>query len=174
MEVDKAGDRLNKQQENQMDPKVEELGEAEQHDLELRKAHFMVLLDKAGIEPQEDEDTPELADRLILWWRSQPPKTRPSANVLAWSVGAGVGDLLTMLLPVEWKLVTDGDGTELALVGTTPDGEIITSFIVHSIAKRLGSEPGAFVCDFLSALIPDLAERMGLEMQNDDENPEAG
>lgn len=144
-------------------PRIEDLSEAEHDLIKSRQAQWVAFLDRAGIEPAEDEDSPELSDHLVRWWHAQAEGSRPHANDVVWSIGAVIGDLLTEILPLEWKLVTDADGTELALVGTDTDGNDATVYIIHSIAKRFEQHTEGFVVEFLNGLIEPLAERFGIE-----------
>ncbi|CAG0963653.1 hypothetical protein PHYC_00864 [Phycisphaerales bacterium] len=145
------------------EPRIQDLSQDEQELIAARQAQWVLFLERAGIEPSGDEDSPELSDHLVRWWHRQKEGERPDANDVVWSIGAVIGDILTEILPLEWKLVIDADGAEMALVGQDTDGNDVTVFIIHAIAKRFGGHPDGFVVDFLNGLIEPLAQRFGLE-----------
>jgi hypothetical protein len=73
--------------------------------------------DVAKIKPGDGEDTPELADRLILWWAKKPAKDRPSADELTFVIGCAVGHFLYHVLEVWWEREPGNGPPEYTLFG---------------------------------------------------------
>lgn len=116
---------------------------------------FCRLVDDADVDPDENDlDTPELADIVIGQWRLANPATRPSPQVLSAAVGAALGDYIKQALRFEWAVVTDEIGTSTALIHESPEPIVVAVF--DGVLKRLETEDGDFVCDFLNGLWEDI------------------
>lgn len=68
-------------------------------------------------------------------WDLKPNKSDP--NTLINMIGAGLGELLCAEFGMEWKIVSDEHGTELAVVGQP--GNIVV-FPMNAVAKRWTGE----------------------------------
>ncbi|MDX2132171.1 MAG: hypothetical protein SFY69_08970 [Planctomycetota bacterium] len=115
---------------------------------------FMEMAQAADAEPREDEpdiDTPQVADRLLRWWRAQPEDARPDANELVWAVATGVGEYLREVAHLDWRLVTQGEDAYLALVADRGDTNLVLA-IADSVAKRFDASEDDAICEYLSGL----------------------
>ncbi|MBS0196955.1 MAG: hypothetical protein JSR77_09365 [Planctomycetes bacterium] len=117
------------------------------------KAFFFELVEQSGIEPDEEEDTPQICDHLVRWWHGQPEGERPPADEVAISLGCVVGDFVMHFYNFEWSMLTDRDGTNLVLVGRPPGGGEIIFPAIHSVAKRFEEAPEGFIVEMLDELV---------------------
>jgi hypothetical protein len=84
----------------------------------------------------DSEDLPTLArlDTTWLAWQSDSSASCPEPNVVVSGLGIAFGKHLATALTLEWAIVTDDFGTDLALFG---EPGAVTFFPANMIAKRL-------------------------------------
>jgi hypothetical protein len=91
----------------------------------------------------ESEDPPSL-DRLdATWraWRHDSSSSRPDSNAVVNSLGIAFGNHLAAALTLDWAIVTDEFGTDLAVFG---EPGAVTFFPANMIAKRLDEDGPIF------------------------------
>lgn len=84
-----------------------------------------------------DSEEPPSLDRLdstwLAWQRDQSP-SKPDANSVVNGLGIAFGKHLAAALQLDWSIVTDEYGTDLAVFG---EPGAVTFFPASMIAKRL-------------------------------------
>lgn len=95
---------------------------------------FIALVrDVARITPADGEDTPDLADRLIMWWARQPHDTRPAQAELTHAIGCAVGDFLYHVLEVWWEREPGAGEPEYTLFGKKRIKGVTQSIRIHPV-----------------------------------------
>jgi hypothetical protein len=89
------------------------------------------------------EDPPSLArlDSTWLAWRHDSSPSRPDPNSIVNGLGIAFGKHLAAALGLDWAIVTDDYGTDLAVFG---EPGAVTFFPANMIAKRLEEEGPIF------------------------------
>jgi hypothetical protein len=84
----------------------------------------------------DSEDLPRLDQLDATWlaWQDDASSTRPEANIVVNALGIVFGKHLATALGLEWAIVTDDYGTDLAVFGQPND---VTFFPANMISKRL-------------------------------------
>ncbi|GMV25869.1 MAG: hypothetical protein AMXMBFR58_19000 [Phycisphaerae bacterium] len=117
-----------------------------------------LVRDVAKIQPADGDDTPELADKLVAWWRERPEKdpARPSQDELAWVVGCATGDLLYHVLEVRWRKLPGrvGDPERFCLFGEHGQ-EWIMLTPIDDVAERIRSGESDPASGYLDDLYED-------------------
>ncbi|MBS0196954.1 MAG: DUF3806 domain-containing protein [Planctomycetes bacterium] len=140
---------MNKRRPSHPPRQIRDLNDEENETLEQNKGYIISMIEDLGVEPKDDEDTPEICDHLVRWWHKQPAKKRPPADDLAIGLGCVVGDFLMHHFDFEWKMLTDQDGTGAVLYGRPARGGEIIFAPIESIVKHLSTSPDGCVCDLL-------------------------
>jgi hypothetical protein len=99
--------------------------------------------------PDSDAARLECCDRVIRWWHEQPAGARPDPNMIVGSCGVALGDAIGPALGLEWKIVTDAFGTDLALWGAA--NQVVLS-PTHSVAKRFAESRNGCVVELAEQL----------------------
>jgi len=117
---------------------------------------YFELFELAGIEPDDNEDTPQHCDHLVRWWHSQNEKTRPESTDIENCIGAALGDYIRHVLRVEWMLVSDGEDEAIVLANPAdPDEFMISPF--DAISEYLPDNPDGFVAEMVAGLLDEEA-----------------
>lgn len=114
---------------------------------------FFELADAAGVSERDltEGDAAEACDAVVRWWHDQPGDDRPDFETTCNILGVALGELLRAAFPIlQWKMVSDGFGTSLALWNPSP--QVILAPI-DSVMKRLDEEPDGFFAPLLDALV---------------------
>lgn len=96
---------------------------------------------------------PESLDRALVAWSSQSEAERIEPNDLVNILGIAFGQYLVEDLRLDWAVVTDEHGTELAVHGEPSD---ILVFPAAVVAKRIDRAEGAFFKDLYQQLSLDI------------------
>ena len=91
----------------------------------------------------DSEDLPTLArlDKTWLSWQTDTSSTKADANAVVNGLGIAFGRHLANSLGLDWAIVSDEYGTDLALYG---DPGAVTFFPANMISKRLGERQPIF------------------------------
>ena len=91
----------------------------------------------------DSEELPSLArlDTTWLAWQGDRSKSRPDANAVVNSLGIAFGKHVATSLMLDWFIVTDEFGTDLAIFG---EPGAVTFFPANMIAKRLKEKSPIF------------------------------
>ena len=92
------------------------------------------LLARAYIGDSEDLPRLDQLDATWLAWQDDVSPTRPDANIVVNALGIAFGKHLATTLGLNWAIVTDDYGTDLAVFGQPND---VTFFPANMISKRL-------------------------------------
>jgi hypothetical protein len=132
-------------------PFSDDLSASEIQSLAESRESLSRLAINANLTVSDSSDPLEVCDQLLRWWHRLPAEVRPDANLLVNAIGITLGDKLAKELSLEWKIVTDTFGTDLALWRTVQGRNIILS-PTHAVAKRFENGRDGFVV----ALYPEL------------------
>jgi hypothetical protein len=135
-----------------MDPRIEALSERERTWIaaHLRIARSFVGA-YAGIEPPEG--LPTLDDLDAAWSAWLPQWESHDPNSIINAVGSALGEHLVAALGLEWVVVTDEHGTELAVHGE-PYNVIV--FPANLVGKRFQTR----TTDFIAPLVKQMVEEV--------------
>lgn len=120
-----------------------------------------------GIEPEEGEDTPEIADHIIRWWHAQPEADRPDAETLENAIGAALGEYLRFAYRLKWAVLKDEQDEAIVLTTEEPEGALVVSPF-DAIHDYLPDGAEGFVVDMVANLY-ESDEMKPLERAEDDE-----
>lgn len=127
-----------------------ELNAAERDWLDGLLATGRMLVVNYGHEVETNElPTPEQLDDVLPRWEREPVETRVHANDVVHAFGAVLGAHLCRELQLQWILVRDEYGTELAVNGDPGD---ILLFPINATAKRLDRHEVVFFEDFIESV----------------------
>ena len=138
--------------------RIRELSTEEHEKIQSAMAAFCYMIEELGIDPDAEElDTPDLAEILVANWRRQPKGDRYSPETLATILGAATGDFLRHYFDVDWRVVSDEEGTSVCLYSAKAGGanDLVVA-IFDSIRKRLETTDEDFVVEFLEELAEDM------------------
>jgi hypothetical protein len=130
-------------------PFADDLNPAEIQMLDENRQSFKRL---ANAQLSNSADPLQVCDDLLRCWHQLPVAERPDANLLVNAIGVTLGDKLASELALEWKIVTDTFGTDLALWRADQGRHIILS-PTHSVAKRFAEGKDGFVAALYPALL---------------------
>jgi hypothetical protein len=109
------------------------------------------------LDGEETLPAPPVLDQIFAgWledWRSLPEPERDDPNVYVNAVGVALGQALVDELGLEWAIVTDEYGTEIAVHGQPGD---ILVFPTNLVAKRLERNE----TDFIAPIFDQIAARV--------------
>lgn len=143
-------------------------GDDELNDVRACIAGYFELFEKAGIEPDENEDTPQHCDHLVRWWHAQREESRPDSTEIENCVGAALGDYIRHVLRVEWMVVSDGEDDAIVLANPErPDDFMISPF--DAISEYLPDNPDGFVSEMVAGLLEE--EELQALFRPEDESP---
>jgi Domain of unknown function (DUF3806) len=96
---------------------------------------------------------PTLLDRGLSTWRHQSDSLRMEPNAVANALGIAFGQCLVDGLSMEWAIVADAHGTELAVHGSPSD---ILVFPTAAAAKRISAGEASFFEELYQRLAVDI------------------
>lgn len=120
-----------------------------------------------GLEPEEGEDTPEIADHIVRWWHLQPETERPDAEMMENALGAAVGEYLRFAYRLKWAIIKDDEGEAIVLTTENPMGELVLSPF-DAIAEYLPDSAEGFVTELVENL-SESEEMEGLRRTEDED-----
>jgi Domain of unknown function (DUF3806) len=148
----------------QVEPRIEAPNDAEREWIEsnLRVSRSFA---KAYGGDDTVEGVPRAAALDLAWttwlqsWDGQPEESRPDPNPIINAVALAFGQHLVDALGLQWAVVTDEYGTELAVHGDPGD---ILVFPANLVAKRFESRTVGFIAPLLQQMVADIgAARTG-------------
>jgi hypothetical protein len=106
-------------------------------------AQLAIAVELARAYTGDSEDPPSLSrlDTTWLAWQRDSSRSRPDPNAVVNGLGIAFGKHLAASLDLEWAIVTDEFGTDLALYG---EPGAVTFFPANMIAKRLKEKDPIF------------------------------
>ena len=119
---------------------------AEETLLGQMRSHFQELAAEAGLAAATPPSTDTL-DRLWETWSWDQVKTDDDRAIAISLFGFAFGDHVAAETGMQWRIVTDENGSDYALVHPESD---VTAFPLATVAKRLGQAP------FFATLAPSL------------------
>jgi len=100
-----------------------------------------------------EELVPAVLDRTLSAWRRANEGVRPEPNVIANALGIAFGHFLARELGLDWAVVSDEYGTDMALHGSPGD---ILLFPTSSVAKRIAAGENVFFNDLFQHMSADI------------------
>ena len=141
-----------------MEQRVEAPNDSERKwiDANLRVSCSFVKAYDASVEVTGVPPAAALDRAWTAWlrnWESQPEEDRDDPNPIINAVGIAFGQHLVNALGLEWAIVTDQHGTEIAVHGRP--GNIIV-FPPNLVAKRFERRTDGFVVPLLEKMCTDI------------------
>jgi hypothetical protein len=135
-----------------MAQEVMELNQAERDWLQRNEVSLRGIAAVLGTSPDASQPLdPDCLDRTWRAWLEHHLRGQEDPNPLINAFGIGFGAWLALELALEWKVVKDEGGTEVALIGQPGD---ITIFPTNLVAKRYV----AGTAEFFVAVAREMAE----------------
>ena len=132
-----------------------ELNEAEASLLRKMKAHADAAAVDAGLEPS-DPLSPEALDHLWLEWDwSDDPNVDGQKAATAF-FGFAFGEYLVSQTGMKWRIVSDDQGEDYALVKPSTD---VVAFPLATVSKRLAGPP--FFVSLAATMVGDIRQAPG-------------
>jgi uncharacterized protein DUF3806 len=135
----------------------QEIEAPNERELEWVQSHLAVARHLAALHTgNEDALLPDvhLLDEIFAaWleaWRTQPPSEREDPNLLINAIGLAFGQALVDELRLEWAIVTDEHGTEIAVHGQPGD---ILVFPPNLVAKRFETGDTGFLVPIYDEIV---------------------
>jgi hypothetical protein len=94
-------------------------------------------------------------DRLLTHWVSTSDNGRPDPNPDINLIGIGLGEHLRHRAGLQWAVVTDAEGAEIALYGQPGD---ILIYPTSAVAKRWVAHQAGFLPDFADEVVRSVEE----------------
>jgi hypothetical protein len=115
------------------------------------------ILSRRYLEKSFPKPTPEELDDIFNAWAHSTERHATSDEEIVQILGAAFGDHCTLALNMKWVIVTDPDGSAVAIQGITKD---FRGYPFHSIWKRIrANEQDFFVPVFASLQKQSAASR---------------
>ena len=132
-------------------PNVGPVNDAEQQwiDDQLRR------LRASGVDVADPAQLGAHYDRLLTRWYSLADGGRPDPNPDINLIGIGLGEHLRYRTGLDWVVVTDTDGAEIALYGQPGD---ILIYPTNAIAKRWVAHQAGFLPQFAEEIVRSVKE----------------
>ncbi len=96
----------------------------------------------------------ELLGATLVSWAQQPADQRGDPNAVVNALGLAFGQHLVNAADLEWVVVSDAQGTEIAVHGQPAD---ILIFPTNATAKRFESKEFDFFARLFSQMVDDIA-----------------
>lgn len=98
---------------------------------------------------------PATLDRVLVRWVDDRSPQREAPNDVCNAIGLAFGQWLVAQLGMEWAVVTDEHGTDIA-VHSEPGGILV--FPTSAVAKRLSGKEVPFLEDLFAQMAADIAQ----------------
>lgn len=131
-------------------PYADDLRSSERKWLESNRQVLPELGKLAGVAP--GTNPLQMADAVIAYWHRLPEAERADANDVVSVAGVALGDALAAKHGLEWKIVTDAFGTDVALWWSGGGDRNLILAPTHSIAKRFADSPSGCVVQLFEAI----------------------